>query len=137
MRFKQYYILEKFLKGVDILGKYIEFFKEPTAKEINDIVRNSEYKSVRFGVTDKKKPIVFAWDGGILHKHAQYFGDLPFKFGFYYESKSKTIISDKSLTDWGDWKDYKNKDALIKRIKTMLPDVKKITFWPMKKPIEL
>lgn len=131
MKFKDL-LKENFYKGMDVRGKYVEIFKNPSRSELEGLI--SKFKFLRFGATDKKKPDIYVWDGTVLHRDAEWFGSLPFKFGFYYERpmKKDSIRSDKSEESWNNWEKYKNKDSLIKAIKKMMPYIKYKSFWPEK-----
>jgi len=133
-------LLEKFKTGVEIHGQYVEIYVEPTWTEVKRIMKDNQAdtrgtgntaNSVRFGATDQKRPVIYAWRGDIIHNDIIYYSNLPLKgfFGFYYAPKyknGKNVFFHDS--NYFSWEKYKNKEALIKKIKKLYPSIKSLYF---------
>jgi hypothetical protein len=72
MKFKDL-INEKFYKGAKITayGKpiYVEIYKNPSPDELKQIYKTGGTNSVRIGITNEKKPDIYAWDTNIAHPY--------------------------------------------------------------------
>lgn len=118
MKFR-HLINEKFSKGIDIAGKYIEIFTNPNNKEIKTVVYAGGFGEIRIGVTDKPNPDIYIWDANVLHDTMK--NHLKFALGLSYDYNKKSIITFDSLLDL---KKYKNKKQLINKLKQTFPNIK-------------
>ena len=125
--FKRYYIDEKFKDAFKHQGEVVEVFEDPSTSEIQNILKNSRFKTVRGGITDSKKPKLFVWDGGLATHHDVLDKKIAkFQFGFQTDQLQKTKLE----SDWGaDWNNTKNQDAILKRIKKAFTSHKKLSIW--------
>jgi len=108
---------EKWETSIKMLdGTTIEFFKNPTRKELSDSIKQDPNKAVRIGVTDKPNPDVYVWSAEVLHMDATGYAGLKFDVGFLYESKKPNqIITHK------DKDKIKNFKPIITKLKSMFP----------------
>ena len=124
-------LIESFYKGVEVAGgHYVEIFKNPSTKEVEQIIKNSSFKSIRISY-DLKKNDMYVWDGDIAHllilnKH------IPKTFAnWYYEPN---IINHRFLTDWkfnkSQIEKIKNSKSFKTIINTSFKNVKKISVDP-------
>jgi hypothetical protein len=87
-KFKKYVLNEAFLTGVNIRGKYVEVYKNPTPSDLKDIQKdeNNTEKSIRLGFDEDNK--MYAWSGEILHQWMETAIKKIFLFKFDYSEKS-------------------------------------------------
>ena len=92
MRFEDFYMTEKWVKSKDVRGKYsggvTEVFKNPTTRELSDIVHGLSYPSIRMFADNKAN--IYAWRGDVFHQ--DFFKAFPefVKIGvytFYWEPR--------------------------------------------------
>jgi len=128
MKFKNFYLTEKFLKGMKIKlfptdeGTYAEIYKNPSQGEIDDILKDSDYKIVRIGIDDKDD--LYAWKGEVIHHSMTKELKKTFPYRFSYNKKNPTIIitAEKMGEGWSKSISFK----AIKQIKRSFPKAKKI-----------
>ena len=123
MRFKEYYLKEKFHDGFKFGNHYIEVFIYPTTGELKSILKNSLSMmdpSIRFGLTDEKRPKIYAWDGGLLHN--EMIRKVKFHFGCHWDGVE--LVGDGSESKWRDFSDLKYKYEVLKTIKKFIPKAK-------------
>ena len=134
MKFKDL-LNEKFHDGFKHNGKYREIYVNPTKQEIQTVARESSFGSVRFGVEDKPNPKIYAWNGMVIHEHIPK-SVAKFDFGFYYEGGDVVMHDSAPTPDQKDWAKVKNKKAIMKKIRTILPKVKTLITWEHFKDIK-
>ena len=120
-------INEKFYKGVKLVPLhrpmdeiYIEFYINPSTKEIRNVLKDSDQTTIRVGVTDTKKPNVFIWRGDILHTEAN--KHIKFKIGLTYTPSTQKLelYGKDTLTN------SKNKEIILNKLQKTFPKVKTI-----------
>jgi len=101
----------------------IEIFKNPSTSEIKQIIKSSRqpdfFKGVRIAVDNNTD--LYMWDISVLHSLVK----VPQILGLYYDYDEPQIIStDTVIKD--DWDKFKNKNKLIKKLKSLFPKIKRI-----------
>lgn len=102
MKFKEFYLTEKFKTGIHTNGKYVEIYETPTPSEIKDIMKdeNNAIHSVRGGFDEET--VLSCWNGDILHGWVEKQLKTTFylKFDFYPDHKHKFSLSVLSSEDY-------------------------------------
>ena len=86
---------EKFKTGLEIGSNYVEVFEEPSKKEFTDLIHSSDYGAVRFGLTNTKKPKIYAWDSNLAthHQILKHPKGVKFDVGFIFERSHPETLS--------------------------------------------
>lgn len=124
---------EKFKMSDEIRGEFVEIFENPTPSELREISKGSKGNlaaeiskgAIRLGFVDNKKGTMYAWKGDVLHPYVV--KKVKFDFGFFYEpGVDKEAIGTDHTPGFTKWPKVKNKDVFKKKLKKILPDVKKL-----------
>jgi len=125
MKFKDI-LQEKYKETIEVDGMALPIFINPNKKELQDIMKENPFKSVRLGITDSPRPTIYAWDGEVYHADMKLFRPKnKFNVGFTYEQGIPHMIEifGMNAKKWGL---IKNKDKIIETIKKMFPKVTKL-----------
>ena len=122
MTFKDFYMTEKFKSFVKYQDELIDVSEDPSSGELRDILKQTNYKVIRIGVTDEPNPKLYAWAGDkVLHQ--QIMKDVvPFEYGAEVENLKY------GRSNW-DLEVLKNPEAIKKKIKKHFPRVKNIDYF--------
>ena len=124
---------EKWYKSEWIKPNYgnsliVDIFVNPSQKEIRDIHKESELNKymnvaiynqyVRYGITDEKKPKLYAWDGEITHDLM--YKKVKFNFGFIQKSPTELLSIEHKIND------LRYIDEVLKTIGKYFPKAKTV-----------
>ena len=127
MRFKQFYLQEKFFKGMKAKlfpgddGTYAEVFVNPDSNEINGILKDSEFKVVRLGIDRKNN--LYAWKGEVMHMGMIKALKMDFPYRFDFSPKNPFVIVTGEGMNKRNWKKEIQYKA-VNRLKDAFPKVK-------------
>ena len=112
---------EKFLKGFNIAGQYIEVFKNPNKNEFHEVmIADDPFYGVRIGATDKPNPDIYIWPSFVDHMTMR--RKIKFDVGLQWENGRKTILRSDNNHEYDA---FKNIDKLITKLKTLIPTINK------------
>ena len=115
-------------------GTYAEVYMNPTQYEINDILKDSEFKVVRIGID--KKNNVYAWKGEVMHYGMTNALKIDFPYRFDFSPKNpKMLVTGEGMTGTGWTKKLQYKAVL--QLKKSFPTIKSIESWDGKDSLKL
>lgn len=117
---------EKYKDSAYMHGTLVELFVNPSKKELRDIIKVDKYNTMRIGMSDKRKPVLYAWVGNTYHFEIEQQFNIKFDFGFVYTPGNPVFPFTWDNVTGRDWKKMKNKEAMIKEIKKKFPKAKVI-----------
>lgn len=138
------YLNESYYKTIKNFGGALEIFKNPTQNDLREIFKSKTHSSmygtnthlsVRFGITDSKNPVVYAWHGDVVH--SEVYDQIKFDFGSYWEPVNSKLMLNVDYPEVGKvFEKLKYKKEIIKKMKNILPAIEIVNLYGEYKKIK-
>lgn len=120
---------EKFYKGFDIDGDYVEVYVNPNQSDVKNVLKTNKYKALRIG-TNKRN--LYIWDADFTHDDMMNKMNIGFDHMLSWTNSKPNRIDVSGDSD-GDLNDSK----LKKKLKSIFPKAKYIDAFDVKDRIQL